>query len=329
MGKLSDLLISLDELRDRHLAARKELAAAEGEGHTWNTVRFSLLVGALLLLAFLAARRMVRFIGAIVDEERKTAEQLRESEERFRALLDNAPATIFLKDAHGRYVLANRLFEKLNRTTTQEARGKTPHDFFPAELANQYEAMDRQVIETGTSVEAEVEAMHQDGTITPAMAVKFPIHGADGNVTGVGGINIDLTERNRAKTELKRNLTDQKIIASILRLSLQPLPLETILEQILALTLTEHGLSLNAEGNIFLIDGRTGDLILKAQKGLAAPLVAACARVPAGRYLCGRAGPTTTWSTRSTSAPATCIGRSPSGPWPNGHCAKARRGSGA
>ena len=50
-------------------------------------------------------------LNSRASELEATNEALRESEECYRAVIDNSPAAIFLKDTEGRYLLANKQFE--------------------------------------------------------------------------------------------------------------------------------------------------------------------------------------------------------------------------
>ena len=68
--------------------------------------------------------------------ERQWAEEaLGESEERFRAIVDNSPTKIHIKDLDGRYTMINRQSEILFGVTNEEAIGKTSRDIFPKEVA--------------------------------------------------------------------------------------------------------------------------------------------------------------------------------------------------
>ncbi len=99
----------------------------------------------------------------------------------------------------------------------------------------------------------------------------------------------EVRERKRAEEELSRGLLDQEIIASILKLSLEPLALEEILRRSLVLVLHGHGLDLSLQGCIFLVDDNTKELVMKVRHGLPASIADSCGRFPFGRCLCGMA----------------------------------------
>ena len=89
--------------------------------------------------------------------------------------------------------------------------------------------------------------------------------------------------------KIERNLINQQIIASILDISLKPIPLAQMLHETLALVLSSHGLALKSMGSIFLVKESTRELTMVAQQGLHEHLLTACATVPFGYCLCGRA----------------------------------------
>jgi PAS domain S-box-containing protein len=137
--------------------------------------------------------------------ESKWADQaLRESEERFRAVVDNSPAKIHIKDAQGRYILINPLAEELFGVTETAARGKTSHDIFPKDQADAFTAHDQGVLDAGQAVEGEEEWHRADGPHT-YLTVKFPILDFAGKVTGIGAIGTDITDRKHAEERLQNS----------------------------------------------------------------------------------------------------------------------------
>lgn len=91
---------------------------------------------------------------------------------------------------------------------------------------------------------------------------------------------------------MSRSLHIKTAINDLLSLSLEPLPLDTLLDRLLENILATPWPGLGAKGAIFLAEPGTGALLMKAHRGLPPPLAEKCAKVPLGRCLCGRAAAT-------------------------------------
>ncbi len=97
------------------------------------------------------------------------------------------------------------------------------------------------------------------------------------------------SERKRAEEELQRNYDAQTVINSLLRLSLEDIPLEELLRRTLDLLFSVPWLAIESRGSIFLVEDDPEVLVMKAQKGLEEVVQKTCAQVSLGRCLCGRA----------------------------------------
>ena len=131
---------------------------------------------------------------------------LRESEERFRTVVNHSPVKIHIKDAQGRYTLINLEAEKLYGVTDEEGRGKTCHEIFPKEVADSFAVHDQAVLETGQTVEVEEEWQREDGLRT-YRTIKFPIRDAAGEIVAVGAIGTDITESKKAEERIRHLAT--------------------------------------------------------------------------------------------------------------------------
>ena len=147
-------------------------------------------------------QRSVAVLTDVTAHKRAEA-QLRFSEAQFRALADNTPLVIFMKDLAGRYVIVNREFERVNGGAEAEFIGKTAFDIAPPEQATLHEQDDRRVIETGLPIRLE--------TITgPPEAprvwsgLKFPIVNSAGVTVGIGCVETDITHEKRSEQALRQ-----------------------------------------------------------------------------------------------------------------------------
>jgi PAS domain S-box-containing protein len=138
-------------------------------------------------------------VGAVVvfrdiSERKRAEEALRKSEARLTAIMENAPAEIYLKDVQGRYVLINRYYERLWNVTKEGVRGKLPADIHhQKEFADAARSHDLAVLRSGEVIEQEDDILMVDGLHTLHM-IKFPIRDAAGEISGLGAIATDVTE---------------------------------------------------------------------------------------------------------------------------------------
>ncbi|MCC2641169.1 MAG: putative Hybrid sensor histidine kinase, partial [Nitrospira sp.] len=154
------------------------------------------------------------FITGIIRDitERTQAESaFRESEERFRTIMDNSPALIFIKDMEGRYLQINRRCETIFHLSNKEVLGKTDDDLFPPEQAAPFRANDQKVLDTGTPMEFEETALYDDGLHTN-LVVKFPLFNSQGQCYALCGIATDITDRKRADEERQQLAKDRLLL---------------------------------------------------------------------------------------------------------------------
>jgi len=144
------------------------------------------------------------FISQIQDinERKRITEELRESEARLQAILENSSNMVFLKDLDGRYLLVNRQFERTFHLTREAILGKTDHEIFPPQQAAAFRDNDRLVLHEGKVLQFEEVALHDDGPHTSIVS-KFPLRTPNGQLYALGGITTDISDRKRTEAALR------------------------------------------------------------------------------------------------------------------------------
>ncbi|HEY9698312.1 MAG TPA: PAS domain S-box protein [Trichocoleus sp.] len=167
------------------------------------------------------------WIGICIDiSERKWAEgALRQSQEQLQAILDNAPAVVYLKDLEGRLLLVNRSYEQLTELDRAQVLGKTDAELFPPDLAAVYRANDRAVLEQKMAIQSEETAPSSKGIFT-YLSLKFPLLDADGVPYALCGISTDITDRKQAEAALQQAKADLDIKVQERTVELQKLNVE-------------------------------------------------------------------------------------------------------
>jgi PAS domain S-box-containing protein len=144
------------------------------------------------------------WVGVQMDiTGRKRAEDaLKESETKYRTLVENIPEKIFVKDASEAYVSCNEHYARDLGIVAGAIVGKTDYDFYPRDLAEKYQADDREIMESGANRTIE-ERYIVNGRETWVSTVKTPIRDKAGNISGILGIFHDITRRKQVEERLR------------------------------------------------------------------------------------------------------------------------------
>jgi two-component system cell cycle sensor histidine kinase/response regulator CckA len=153
-----------------------------------------------------AQGQIVRLVGSAEDiTKRKLAEdELRQNEERFRALFDNSPHLIVLKDMEGRYILVSKEHERAFHIREEQFRGRTDKEIFPPAQAAQFRSNDLKAVRARARVEFEEIVNFWDGPHR-VIGHKFPLFDATGQIFAIGSIVTDVTAQKRAEEALRQS----------------------------------------------------------------------------------------------------------------------------
>ncbi|MGA3192361.1 MAG: PAS domain S-box protein [Candidatus Bathyarchaeia archaeon] len=146
-------------------------------------------------------------------ERRNAVEMLKESEEKYKGLVENSKESIVIIDLKGNVLFANKATEKLTgyteRTAPMNVRQITPMKYWPKSFAMLRKAKKGEQVPNFESV-----IRRKDGNLIPVESWGQAIF-KDGKVVGIQIITRDISDRKERETELEesekkyRELADQ------------------------------------------------------------------------------------------------------------------------
>jgi PAS domain S-box-containing protein len=137
-------------------------------------------------------------------EHRSLAEALAHERNVLRTMIDLMPAFIYAKDAQSRFTACNKLVANRMGVTPPELIGKTDFDFFPPEMAQKFYDDEQRLIHSGKPlIDCEEIAFDKTrGMDRSILTSKIPLRDAVGNLTGIVGIGLDITDRKAAEERM-------------------------------------------------------------------------------------------------------------------------------
>ena len=147
-----------------------------------------------------------RDITAQAKAEAELAEanaQFADANAQFQAILDHSPMAIFLRDRQQRWVVTNAEVCGFIGKPAEELAGRTMSETLTPDRVERMGAGDREVMETGEAQSFEEFAPDaRTGETRHLWSQKFPVRDTRGEIVGVAGVSLDVTDRERAAREL-------------------------------------------------------------------------------------------------------------------------------
>jgi len=155
----------------------------------------------------------------IVTEWKHAEEELRESRQILEAILNTIPIRVFWKDKDLKYLGCNTPFaHDAGFENPWQVIGKDDFLMGWGELAELYRADDRLVIESGNpKLLIEEPLTTQSGERIHILTSKVPLRNATGEIIGVLGTYLDITDRKKAEESLRQVNKKLNLLSSITR----------------------------------------------------------------------------------------------------------------
>jgi PAS domain S-box-containing protein len=160
-------------------------------------------------------KEIVGFQGILSDitERKRVEEALRESEEKFRSLVETTSDWIWETDADGVYTYASPRVRDLLGYEPEEVLGRKPFEFMPPdESVRTWAEFSGMAKERKAFIGLENVNIGKDGRRVVLETSGVPRLDGQGNLLGYRGIDRDITDRKRAEEVLKRSHDELELL---------------------------------------------------------------------------------------------------------------------
>jgi PAS domain S-box-containing protein len=160
-------------------------------------------------------------INRDITEHKLAEKRLQNERNLLRTLIDHIPSEVYVKDKESRFVLCNKaLAECWKRDGKDNIIGKTDFDLFEHEIAQQFFDEEQNLMQTGRSIiNSEGRHISKSGEVFYGSTNKVPLRDSTGNITGLVGINYDITECKQAEQKINEYQKHLKQLAARLTLT--------------------------------------------------------------------------------------------------------------
>jgi len=137
------------------------------------------------------------------SEHKRAEEALRESEKKYRTIIESSHEVIFGKDRDGHYHTLNlHAAIGLGGTCIKDIEGKTDYELLPKEQADALRKVDEQIMKSGRDIEVEEVVRNAQGKNRIYLSHKWPLYDNKGRINGISCFAMDITERKRVEERL-------------------------------------------------------------------------------------------------------------------------------
>jgi PAS domain S-box-containing protein len=155
--------------------------------------------------------------GEDITQHQMTEEALAKEKYLFESLFDSIPDSIYFKDLDSRFIEINKnMIRTLGISDPKEAIGKTDHDFFDIEHADDALKDEQQIIRTGIPIIGKEEKESwQDGNVNWVSTTKLPLRDANGNIIGIMGLSRNINESKQVEAALRESEERYKMVSEL------------------------------------------------------------------------------------------------------------------
>lgn len=168
-----------------------------------NGIRLNVLVNPTTL-----QNERGRIVGAIncmhdITERKRANDALRQSEELYRAFVNQTAVGMARTDLKGRIVFANQKFCEILGYNQSELIGKSIRDIIHRDYVSETRRSFQRLVKKGIPYHLEKRYLRKNGSLVWAKVSASPLRDAEGKTRGAVAVVRDISERKKAEAELE------------------------------------------------------------------------------------------------------------------------------
>ena len=165
---------------------------------------FPIIITGISTIVLLIIREKLKSRTIELEKEIKDTKGILKQHTLLRALIDNMPDYIYVKDTDCKFIIANTtLAESMGTASAQELIGKTDFDFHPRKLAEKYFRDEQEILRSGNAMVNREEIIKDHNKQTKwLLTTKVPVRDNNGKLSAIVGIGRDITSRKNQERQI-------------------------------------------------------------------------------------------------------------------------------
>ncbi len=139
-----------------------------------------------------------------ITERKQAEDSLKKQQEEQQIILDSLPAWIFFKDTENKFIRVNKTLADLMGMSKEQLEGKSLFDIYPKDQAEAFWKDDKEVIASAKPKVNIIEPMQSPKGYLWVQTDKIPYRNNRGEIVGIIGFTIDITERKNAEDKIQK-----------------------------------------------------------------------------------------------------------------------------
>ncbi len=156
-------------------------------------------------ILYIGDKKYFLTVSEDISERKRIQTKAIEQYEFLNTLMETIPSPVFYKDRQARYIGCNRAFEDFFGTSKQSILGKTVFEISPREIAEEYFKRDEELFLNPGSQVYECRVKTRKLGLRDVVFSKAVFKDIKGNISGIIGVILDITDRKKADAELQRS----------------------------------------------------------------------------------------------------------------------------